>query len=77
MGCKRCKDKICLKDGRPCRRVENLLERERAKNGYSARHIRRKEIPYSPQGIDLVSLEAIGNRYGRRISTTQDDENTE
>jgi hypothetical protein len=77
MGCNRCKNKICLKSGHPCREVENLLERVNAKNGYSARHIRRKEIPYSPQGIDLASLEALGNIRGRRVVTRQDDENPE
>ena len=31
-----------------CQEIENYLEKENAKKGYSARHIRRKEKPYNP-----------------------------
>jgi hypothetical protein len=50
MLCNTCKkSKICKEI---CRKLENYLERLNGKKGYTARHIRRREIPYSPQDFN-------------------------
>ena len=38
-----------------CKDLENYLQREQSKNGYSSRHIRRKEFPIDPNITDIVT----------------------
>lgn len=51
-----------------CPKVENYLQREQSKEGYSARHIRRKEIPYDNLGLDVATNETISRVLGRKKS---------
>lgn len=64
MFCNTCKSKSTCKE--PCRELENYLERENGKNGYTARHIRRKEKPRDPAELSGLAMEALSHRYGRR-----------
>jgi len=48
-GCR--KREVCKK---VCRKLENALAREQSREGYSERHIRRKEIPYAPEMVDVI-----------------------
>ena len=54
--CSTCTNKICLElaPPKPCGSVENYLERLKSKEGYSNRHIRRKEIPYTDESLSVV-----------------------
>jgi hypothetical protein len=68
MLCETCKKKECLVEGkgygRPCRKVENYLERENAKTGYSLRHIRRKEIPQDNEMLERTEWTVITRFIG-------------
>ena len=46
-----------------CKLLSNHLDKKSYKRGYSARHIRRKEIPYSYEG--LLFLEKLNVRMGK------------
>jgi len=69
MLCEDCQDKVCLKvsnprNARPCRDVENYLNRKVGKEGYSMRHIRRKEIPYTHEGLEIVEKINVNKEAG-------------
>ena len=61
--CFKCKDKgFCSV---LCRDMENFLEREQSKEGYSSRQIRRKEIPYNSEGIALLEQYDVDKMRGK------------
>lgn len=65
--CKECKQQECIKTGKVCKKIESYLNACQAKDGYSDRHIRRKEIPYDSQYIEqLASRRALEIRYGKK-----------
>ena len=47
-----------------CRDMENFLERFQSKNGYSSRWIRRREIPYNHNDIEMLQVYALDRKYG-------------
>ena len=72
--CSVCPLKVCETTGKLCREVENWLEREQAKDGYSMRRIRRIEIPYDPQDIDWLSGQrAFKLKYGQTPKEESED----
>ena len=65
MFCEECKERSkCIK---VCKELENYLNREQSKKGYSFRHIRRKEIPYDPDLLDeFLPKKMIDKRFGNK-----------
>ena len=63
MFCQDCKKKATCK--KICRPLENYLNRKEGKNGYSSRHIRRKEIPFSNNYIEDLVVKRLQRRMGK------------
>jgi len=67
--CKECIDQPCIKTGKVCKDIEKLLSKLQSDNGYSDRHIRRKEIPYDSIEIENIATQrAMELKYGKRRS---------
>ena len=66
MDCSNCKKReTCTK---LCPDMENLLQRKPEGRLYSDRTIRRKEIPYDPNDIDVfLPMEAMRRLKGREV----------
>ena len=65
--CNKCKKhKKCVK---VCRKLENYLNREQSKEGYSSRWIRAKEIPFSNNYIEDLLIKKFQKRFGGRKSS--------
>jgi hypothetical protein len=64
MFCNDCKKRSTCKE--ICKELNNYLEREQSKDGYSSRHMRRKEIPHSPEMLEKAELSQIKRIFGSR-----------
>lgn len=51
-----------------CPKVENYLQRKSPGDTYSLRHIRRMEIPHSPNMVNGAMSNAISCKLGRKKS---------
>ena len=50
-----------------CKDLENYLQREKSKDGYSFRHIRRREIPFSPEQIEYRQICILDEKFGIKL----------
>lgn len=70
--CKDCKTQECIKTKKVCKKIESYLQACQAKDGYSDRHYRRKNVPYDSNLIEnLASRKALELRYGKKWAEKQ------
>lgn len=80
MFCEECKHKQNCTE--ICKPLNNYLKREQAKEGYSHRHIQRKELFFDNTALDAIWVyNALKKMYGkpfaeayRRKTTNSDDD---
>ena len=62
--CKQCINyDVCVE---VCPALNQFLDKEQSQDGYSKRHVRRREIPYSPEQIETRQIELINKKYGKK-----------
>jgi hypothetical protein len=62
--CKQCINyDVCVE---VCPALSQFLDKEQSQEGYSPRHIRRVEIPFSPEQIEYRQVQIFNKKYGRK-----------